>query len=104
MRVIDRDGKVTTLDGKGNVTFSAIRQVEIENLTQVTEHRVAIDGDNTIHSLSFVGGGRCELTFDANGKFAGMNSTLMQIQKTNDDRLILQGTTPPEKRAGNASA
>lgn len=69
--------------------------VGIEDLSKVIGYEVVDHGDRKVHQVRFADGGHANISFAANGDFAGLDGEKMGMQINNDNQLMVG--SKPEK-------
>lgn len=80
------------IDQERNVTvkIDSIVRIDIERITDVIEHRIAVEADLTVHELEFVNHGYCKAAYTKDGKLIEFITQHMACRLTHDNVVILR--------------
>ncbi len=63
--------------------------VGIADLSTVTKYEVVSEGERTVHQVNFNDGGHANISFSANGEFAGLDGFKLGMHIDNDNRMLI---------------
>ena len=77
-------------DGNLTVNIEAIKRIAIESITDVLEHRIAVEGGITVHELEFINHGYCKAAYNHEHKLIEFITQHMACKLTPENVLVLQ--------------